>query len=166
MKKIFLLFSFVALSLGINAQKDDHSLTFDGLGALKVGMTKAELEKLLKTKIVLKEIGVTEVYTETVKATYKGIDFELFLMRFDPEVARLEAVSTTSPLFKTPEGIGIGTDQTTIINAYEKHLLIITKEEITYADISDIRSSIVFTMQNKKVVKIAVAPTAAFRDRE
>jgi hypothetical protein len=166
MKKILLFFSFATLSLVVNAQKEDHSLTFDGMGALKTGMTKAELEKLLKTKIVLKQIGVTEVYTETINTTYKGIDFELFLMRFDPDVAVLEAVSTTSPLFKTQEGIGIGSDQTTIINTYEKHLLIITKDEITYAHIDDIRSSIVFTMQNKKVVKISVAPTAAFRDRE
>ena len=166
MKKIFLLFSFVALSLGMVAQKDDHTLKFDGLGALKLGMTKAELEKLLNTKIVLKHIGVDEVYTETVNATYKGIDYELFLMRRDDVVAVLEGVTTTSPVFKTPEGIGVGSDQLTIINTYEKHLLMIVRDYITYAHIDDLRSSIVFTMQNKKVVKISIEPTAMFRDRE
>lgn len=166
MKRIFLLFFFAALTLGAIAQKDDQTVSFDGIGALKLWMNKAELEKLLQTKIVLKVIGVSEVYTETVKTTYKGIEFELYLMRSGEVVARLEGITTSSPLFKTAEGIGIGSDQLTIINTYEKHMLIITKETITYANIDDIRSSIVFHMQNKKVVKISVQPTAEFRDRE
>ena len=103
---------------------------------------------------------------ETINATYKGIPFELELMGSDQQSVRLESVSTTSPLYKTKEGVGIGSDQQTIVNAYEKHLLIIHKEAITLADIDNIRSSIVFEMKNKKVVKIRVEPTAAFRDRE
>ena len=166
MNKIFLLFSFVALSLGGIAQKDDHSLTFDGLGAIKLDMTKPELEKLFNTKIVLKVIGHSESYTETVNATYKGIEYKLHLMLNDNVGATLEGVSTTSPLFKTAEGIGVGSDWLTIINTYEKHLLMISKDAITYTDINNLKASIVFTLQNKKVVEITVEPTAMFRDRE
>jgi hypothetical protein len=166
MKKIFLLFSFAAFSLATNAQKDDHTVTFDGLGPFKLDMTKAQLEKLLNSKIILKQIGVSEVFTETVKTTYKGIEFELHLMRNDNVGATLNGITTTSPLYKTAEGIGVGSDQLTIINTYEKHLLMISRDAITYAHIDNIRSSIVFTMQNKKVVGITVEPTAMFLDRE
>jgi hypothetical protein len=166
MKKIFLLFFLLAFSLGLNAQKEDQKLTFEGIGVFKLGMTKAELEKLINSKIILKHIGIDEVYTETVKAMYKGAEYEFQLMRNDNVVASLEGVSTTSPLYKTDEGIGVGSDQLTIINTYEKHLLMIGREAITYARENNLKSSIVFTMQNKKVVMITVEPTAMFRDRE
>lgn len=166
MKKILVLISFITVCFIAFAQKEGHTASFDGLGELRLGMPKAELEKLLNTRIVLKHIGIDEVYTETVKATYKGIPFELDLMRNDNVVATLEGVSTTSPLFKTAEGIGIGTDQSKIIDTYEKHLLIITKEAITLVDIDNIHSSIVFYLKEKKVTQITIEPTAMFRDRE
>ncbi|HUR66631.1 MAG TPA: hypothetical protein VMZ03_09785 [Chitinophagaceae bacterium] len=166
MKKVFLFLSIIVFSLVTRAQKDDHTLTFDGIGELKLGLTKAQLEKMLNTRILLKQIGLTESFTETVKTMYKGIEFELDLMRNDNVVAALEGVSTTSPLFKTPEGIGVGSDQLTIINAYEKDLLIISYGSITYTNINQIHASIVFVMENKKVVKVIVEPTAMFRDRE
>ena len=166
MKNIFLLLS---LTLVVNtgfAQSEKNVLGFDGIGDLKLDMLRPELEKMLNTKFTFKQIGITESYMETIPVTYKGISFELELMGSDQQSVRLEGISTTSPVYKTKEGIGIGSDQQTIINAYEKHLLIIHKESITFADIDNIRSSIVFEMKNNKVVKIRVEPTAAFRDRE
>lgn len=166
MKKSFLLFTLVLSATLLIAQNNKRVLNFDGIDQLKLGMNKAELEKLLGKKIILKHIWIDEIYTETVEVTYKGIKFELMLMRSYEDTARLESVTTGSPLYKTAEGIGIGSDQNSIINTYENHLLIITGDWITLANIDDIRSSIVFTMKNKKVVQISVEPTAAFRDRE
>lgn len=166
MKKIFLLLSLVAVFVIAFAQKNDYTFGFDGLGVFKLGSTKTELEKLLNKKIALKHIGIDERYTETIDVTYNGIDFQLDLMGSEERNVTLEAVSTRSPLFKTAEGISIGADRSKIIDTYEKHLLIITKESITLASLDDIKSSIVFYMKDKKVVGISVEPTAHFRDRE
>jgi hypothetical protein len=166
MKKIFLLFSLALLIYNGFAQPGNTVLSFDGIDQFKLGMSRAEMEKLLNKKFVFKHIGIDERYTETMAATYKGIPYDLDLMGSDQKSVRLDGVSTTSPLFKTKEGIGIGTDQATIINTYEKQLLIISKDQVTLVDIDDLDASIVFSMQNKKVVKITVEQTAMFRDRE
>ncbi len=168
MKKIFLLLSLFTVFYIAFAQKSDHVFNFDGLDAFKIGITKAELEKIIGKKIVLKHILVDEIYTETIDVTYNGVDFQLYLMRSQvpAEVAWLESVSTKSAAFKTAEGIGIGSDQSKIIDTYEKHLLIITKESITLVNIDNIHSSIVFYLKDKKVTEISVELTAAFRDRE
>ena len=164
-KSLFLLFILFA-TISVNAQDTKQVLNFDGIEELKLGMTKADLEKLLKKKIVFKHIGIDEIYTESLDVTYKGIPFELGMMRSEEYGARLESVATTNPRYKTAEGIGIGSTELEIINAYENDLLMISRDQVTLAGIDDIRSSIVFTMKNKKVVKISVEPTAAFRDRE
>ena len=166
MKKIFLFFSLLALTLITHAQKDNQLVTFDNLGPFKLGMSKAELEKLVGAKIVLKHIRIDEAFTETVKVMYKGSEYDLDLGINDKVEAQLEGVSSSSPLYKTAEGIGIGSDLETIVNTYEKHMLIITAGTITYANIDNIHASIVFYMEGKKVVKIEVEPTAAFLDRE
>lgn len=180
MKKIFLFLSFVVVFVCATAQKNDYTVSFEGMGALKLGMNKAELEKLLNIKIVLKHIGVDIVMIETIKAKYMGIDMELYLFGSADNMLYLEGIGTTSPLFKTTDGIGIGTDQLTIINKYENHLLIIHpeyKEEpsanankprtiITLANINNYKEAIIFTLVDKKVVAIEVGPTPQFRDRE
>jgi len=177
MKKIFLLFFLATITTITHAQKNDYLVSYDGIGALKLGLSKAELEKLLKINITLRHIGVDEVYVETIKAKYLGADVSLHLFRSEEKVAILEGVSTSSPLCKTADGIGTGTDQSTIINKFENDLLIIHPDyeedkpnsnqiTITLAGINDYRSGITFTLVNKKVISIKVAPTPEFRDRE
>lgn len=166
MKKILLTLFIAICSLSASAQNNDKLVSFDGIGAFKYGISKSAIEKLVGTKIVLKHIGIDEVYTEGVDVKYKGSDMKLSLMRADAMVAYLDGIETSDPSFKTAEGIGVGADQLTIINTYEKHLLIITSDRITLADINNLHASIVFTMNNKKVTAIGVEPTAAFRDRE
>jgi hypothetical protein len=166
MKKIVLIAALMISQLTAFTQNNSNIIGFDGIGDLKLGISGTDIEKLLKIKIVFKHIGIDERFVETITASYRGGEVELDLMGSDQRFVRLDGISTTNPVYKTKEGIGIGSDQATIINTYEKHLLIINKDYITYAHIDDIESSIVFTMQNKKVVKITIEPTAAFRDRE
>jgi len=162
-----ILLTFLAtIGFFANTQNNGHIASFDGMDELKLGMSKAELEKLLKMKIVFQHIGIDQQYTETIKAVYKGIDMEIDLMGSEQQSVRLDGLFTTSPLYKTAEGIGIGSDQETIINTYEKQLLMMSQERITLADIDNLHSSIVFLMKDKKVVAIGAEPTAAFRDRE
>lgn len=166
MRNLLILIILLAISSSVHAQKEKRILNFDGIDELKLGMTKAEIEKLTGQKITFKHIGIDEQYTESVKVIYKGLPFDLLLMRSEENGARLESVSTGSIMYRTPEGIGIGSDQLTIINTYEDQLLIIGGETITLADINNLHASIVFQMKNNMVVKISVEPTAAFRDRE
>jgi len=68
MKKIFpILFMF--LSATAVAQNKDYLISLDGLGSLKIGMSLAELQKQLQTKIILKVIDIDSVrLKEKVKA--------------------------------------------------------------------------------------------------
>lgn len=182
MKKIFLVLLLVTMMTSTKAQNKDQVVSFEGIGALKMGMSKAELEKLLSIKIVLKHIYVDEVYVEDIPVKYMGVDMVISLFRSEDKIAIIDGISTTSPLFKTVDGIGIGTDQLTIINKYENQLLIIqpeyenpegpdvklskTNSTITLADIDNYHSGIVFSLVNKKVVAIKVTLTPEFRDRE
>ena len=172
MKKIYLLVFFAITASCAGAQQNDNTLSFDGVGKLKLGMGKAELEKLLQMKIVFKHIGVDMVRMEAVNAKYQGKDVVLHF--FD---SSLEGIEVTDPLFKMADGTGIGTDQSTIIKRYEDQLLIVhpeysdegkVKDRITIklVSIENIRSAIIFTLVNKKVVAIEVGPTPEFRDRE
>ena len=181
MKKILFPLLLLIGAQNIQAQASDKTISFDGIGALQLGMSKAELEKLLKIKIVLKHIHVDEVYVETVKAKYMGVDVELDLMRSEDKVAILEEIGITNAGFKTADGVGIGTDQTTLINKYEKDLLIIqpayedgpewkiskTRTTITHSKTeSGYHAAIIYTLEKNKVIAIRVGPTPEFRDRE
>ena len=177
MKKILVLLFFVVTADSTIAQKNGYTVSFDGIGELRLGMGKAELEKLLHIKFVLKHIHVDGVYTETVQAKYLGKDVTLNLMRSEDKIAFLESISVTDPLFKMADGTGIGTDQSTIVNKYEDQLLIIQPlylEEnrvrntttVTLANIENYHAAIIFTMVNNKVVSIEMGPTPEFRDRE
>ena len=178
MKKIALVFFVSMVSIAAQAQKNDFLVSFDGVGEIKLGMGKAELEKLLHIKIVLKHIGVDEIFDESVHTKYLGKDIVLMLTRSDnSKIAILEGFRVTDPVFKTTDGIGMGTDQATIVNKYEDQLLIIHPGyyedpklkngiDITLANLDNYRAAIIFTMIGKKVVAIEVRPTPEFRDRE
>ena len=177
MKHIFLFLLLAVTASPAISQKNDPIVSFDGIGQLKLGMGKAELEKLLQVKFVLKHIHVDGIYVETVQAKYLGKDVELYLMRSEEKVAIWEKVSLTHPIFKTADGMGMETDQSTIINKYKDQLLIIHPEysaegnptnrtTIILANIDSYRDAIIFTMANKKVVAISVGPTPQFRHRE
>ncbi|HEY6063192.1 MAG TPA: hypothetical protein VIV35_06260, partial [Chitinophagaceae bacterium] len=78
MKKIFLLL-LIAFATKINAQNNDYLVTMNGIGALKTGMTKAELEKLIGKKITPKNLLDKDGYSDTIKVKYKSIDVQLYL---------------------------------------------------------------------------------------
>lgn len=178
MKKYFLFLAMTVLSLGTQAQNNDKLVDFDRIGTLSRGMAKAELEKLLNIKITLKHIGIDIRHTESINVKYMGADFELGLMKaHDNKIAFLDGITTRSPLFKTAAGIGVGSDKLQIINAYEKHLLIMgpwfededEKQDgtmIKLVNINNLDDAIIFYMRKGKVVAVEVTVTPEFRDRE
>jgi hypothetical protein len=171
MKKIFLLL-LIAFATRVAAQNNDYIVSMNGIGALKIGTKKAELEKIIGKKITLKNLLNEEGYADTIKAKYKNIDVQLYLNRQyideKPEIV-LQGVKTSSPLCKTKSGIGTGDDKIKIINVYENYTLYLWPdyEDDTYTKRSKTRSvinvsgddsdnAIIFYLTNKKVVAIEV----------
>lgn len=126
MKKICLLLLIVA-STQATAQTKDYTISFEGLGSLKLGMTQDELEKLLNQKIKLDNHldTINDFYLDSAKLKYKNIPVQLEFERsyYAPNVfhMRLIGIRASSPLCKTAKGIGIGSAKLNIITAYEEY---------------------------------------------
>ncbi len=81
MKKIFFLL-FIAFIAKASAQNIDYIVSMSGIGALKIGMSQAELEKLLNQKFILKNaLDTTESWQGSIAARYKNINVTLFFQR-------------------------------------------------------------------------------------
>lgn len=172
MRKIMLLL-LLALTTGLAAQNTDYLVTQNGMGLLKLGMKKAELEKVLGKKIQLKNLLEKDGYSDTIKVKYKNIDVLVYLEKSwladDSYELVLSGIRTSSPLCKTAGGIGIGTDKLKIVNAYENSNVYIwpdyedetytrrskTKSVITIFN-DDEANSLTFYLLNKKVVAIEI----------
>jgi len=128
MKKIFLLLCIVA-STTVTAQNKDYIISMEGIGAIKLNMKQAELEKLLKKKIPLTNPmdTVSGSWQDSAKIRYKNIDIELRFQRGyvtnDSFYMFITWIGTSSPLCKTITGIGIGSDKLKIISAYDGYYL-------------------------------------------
>lgn len=172
MRKI-MLFLLLALTTGLAAQNTDYLVTPKGIGQLKLGMKKAELEKVLGKKIQLKNLLEKDGYSDTIKAKYKNIDVQVYIEKSwvdeDNYELVLSGIRTSSPLCKTAGGIGIGTDKLRIVNAYENSTVYIwpeyeddtyTRRSKTKAVISvfsdEEANSLNFYLVNKKVASIEV----------
>jgi hypothetical protein len=138
MKKL-LPFLLVAVTLFSCKQKDKQQttkepdkktentgyiITKDGIGDIKIGMTQAELEKLLNQKLVLMHAKDTgDFWNDTAMVKYKEIDVSLYFEKmYDDEDAhnlQLSGLGTSSPLCKTATGIGIGDEKQAILAAYD-----------------------------------------------
>ncbi len=174
MKKL-LLFCGLLLSAQLRAQNNDYRVTMTGIGTLKLGMKKAEVEKMLNKKFTIKPIASeNESYYDTVKTKYKTIDVALYFEKYYKEDSTMEVtlagMRTTSPLCKTAAGIGIGADKLRIISAYEFSPLFLAPEfeDENYTKISRTKSTItvssydedgaiLFYLTNKKVTAIEIS---------
>ncbi len=126
MKKICIIF-LILVSACSTAQNNDYKISMNGLGALKLGMTQADLEKLLNQKIILDNHldTINDHYQDTAKLKYKGIDVQLEFNRsyYAPNVFRMRLIGirASSPLCKTETGIGVGSDRLKIITGYDNY---------------------------------------------
>jgi hypothetical protein len=177
MRKICFLF-FILAATYATAQNKDYTISMNGLGALKLGMTQAQLEEFLNQKIALDNHLDTNNYSyeDTARLKYKGINVELEFTRsfFAPNQfhMRLIGIRASSPLCKTATGIGIGSDRLKIIADYNNYHVKIQPGYVSYYEtekgkgkstlsvLDDAASTmdgsnaytIVFYLLNKKVV--------------
>ena len=102
---------------------NEYTLTRDGIGAIKIGMSETELAKLLNQKFQFRMVVDSPGYwMDTVKAKYKEMDVSLIFQRLGPNDStymELMAVETSSPLCKTEYGVGVGDDRDAIIAPYD-----------------------------------------------
>ncbi len=187
MKKILFLFAMAFLVIccnhhNENKQNSDTIISMDGIGELKIGMKQAAVEKLLNQRFILKNaLDTADSWQDSATAKYKGIDLQLYFQREYTEgnnfYMYLIGLRTSSSLCKTESGIGMGTERSKIITAYEDGYLSLSPdfEDDSTANRSKIKSlvniknedgnrQIIFYRNNKKVV--AVEAGIVFHDSE
>ncbi|MEP6699747.1 MAG: hypothetical protein ABJA85_00460, partial [Bacteroidota bacterium] len=127
MKRICFLFIIVAASCS-PAEKKVEIISMNGLGALKLGMSQAEVETLLNEKLTMTKNYLDTLngsYQDTAKATYKNIPVQLEFQRsvYAPDKFRMRLIGirASNPLCKTATGVGIGTDNLKIIADYDDY---------------------------------------------
>lgn len=157
-------------------QNKTYLITLEGIDSLKLGMSKAQVEKILGTTLTFKHIG-KDYSPDTINVKYKGMDMILYMESAYDTVnvfASLLEIQTTSPLCKTEKGISVGSDKQTVIDAYEDYTRYVAPEYEVYPVRSATKSAIavmdtaigtralLFRIVDKKVVSIEVKPYYEF----
>jgi hypothetical protein len=109
---------------GKKVENTGYTISKDGLGELKIGMTQAEVEKLLSQQFKFNSVKDAPGYwQDTVKAKYKEIEVSLYFERQyvddDNATMQLAGVETGNSLCKTASGLGIGDEKLTIVSRYD-----------------------------------------------
>lgn len=162
---LFILFAYLGFS---------QTISMTGIGDIKIGMKKAELEKLTGTKFKLKNLAQKDGYRDTLNFTHKEIAYQVQIEKsymeeekFDITVAEIRA---SNPKLKTKSGIGIGDDKMKIITTYSDYTIHIMPEyeDDTYTKKSKTKSTvsiysdetgnqIIFHLTNNKVTAVSVS---------
>lgn len=105
-------------------EKNEYTLTKDGIGQLQIGMKDTELEKLLNQKFNFRMVVDSPGYwQDTIAAKYKDIDVSLYFERQDGDsdstFMQLSGVETSDPLCKNEYGVGIGDEKMAILQPYD-----------------------------------------------
>lgn len=107
-------------------ENNEYTISKDGIGGLKIGMTQPEAEKLLNQKFDFNAMKDSAGYwNDTVKTKYKDIEVSLYFERqyIDENngIMQISGMETTSPLCKTSSGLGVGDEKLTILSDYEEN---------------------------------------------
>ena len=128
---VLIVFSFLACKTkqdkkepAKKIENNDYTISKNGIGKLKIGMTQTEVGDLLNKHFTFNAMKDSAGYwNDTVKTKYKDMDVSLFFERqyndSDNNVMLLNGVETNSPLCKTTSGIGVGDEKSVILPAYE-----------------------------------------------
>jgi hypothetical protein len=157
-----------------NTASPEHTISKNGLGDLKIGMTKTEIEKMLNQSLVMMHAKDTgEIWGDTATVKYADMDVALYFQKGysedHPDEMELSGLSTSSPLCKTASGIGVGDDRDDILAAYDDNPITMGPENIMlndttwglsktnyYINISDDKydKQINFLLVNKKIARL------------
>ena len=133
--KIFVLLVSSFVVINATAQNTDYLASTGGFGPFKIGMSKAAVEKSLKTNLKLPNLAKNpDAYEcDTVKCKYKELDVELvfsrnYFMNDTTLKVGIREIKSSSPLLKTKSGIAIGDDKLKIFKSYDHYRLLYVPE--------------------------------------
>lgn len=114
----------------------------EGIGVVKTGMSLEELEKVLQQKVLLTNPmdTISGSWTDSAFIKYKDAELRLTFVRTyayeekDSFHMRLTEMSTTSPLFKTAGGMGVGATKQQVINAFDNYKIYMGSQSIMIND--------------------------------
>lgn len=146
-------------------------VTMNGIGDIKVGMTRTQLEKITGQPVKLVKLLKKEDWDrDTINFIYKDIPYQVIL---DKDYINEKSagfivyeVKSTGTQLKTKSGIGIGDDKIKIINTYHDYMIQIMPQYEDDFTKSKTRSTIwlhgedgkliVFYLVNNKVTGFSV----------
>lgn len=163
---LFLVFSLLSFA-------QTPTVSMAGIGDIKLGMKKTEIEKLLNQKLQLPHLTAkdSDYYQDTVHINYKGMEADVMFQKEYNENDKYDIVvwevRSNSPQLKTKSGVGIGDDKYKIISTYEGYIIwIMPQYENDYTVKSKTKSSvwlhgdnasiIIFYLDNNKVTGMSV----------
>jgi hypothetical protein len=171
--KLLPVFLLLFLSLAVKAQTSSTTVTMTGMGDIKLGMKKADFEKLVNQKFKMPHLSAKndEYYQDTVHVNFKGLEADVIFQKeysdSDKYDIAIWEIRSTSPQIKTKSGIGIGDDKYKIISTYEDFTIWIMPEyENNYTTRSKTKSTIwlhgdsgnviIFYLDSNKVTGMSV----------
>ena len=148
------------------------AVSLAGIGDIKVGMKKADLEKLTGQPVKLVKLLKKEDWErDTVNITYKDIPYQVILdkdyINENSQGFIVYEVRSNAPGLKTKSGVGIGDDKLKIVSTYQDYMIQIMPEyENDYTTKSKTKSTvwlfgddgkvIIFYLTNNKVTGFSV----------
>ena len=160
------------------AAQSNHTVTMNGIGNIKLGMKKAEVEKITGCNLQINNLLKAEWSFDTILCSMNDLVLSLVFDRQYTDDKQygiiLRGVSSNSPAVKTPSGITIGDDKYKIISVYEAYSVWIvpdyeddnTKRSKTKASIylhgDDTGNVIIFRMLNNRIESIGVTWAEAY----
>lgn len=124
--KYFPLLPLLALTFFANAQAS-LIVNMTGIGNIKLGMKKADMEKLTGQPIRLGNLLKEDWNFDTVTAKINDADFTLVFERQYTDDKNydisLREVGSSNTALKTKSGVGIGDDKYKIISTYEGYTI-------------------------------------------
>lgn len=116
MRAAALLLLALASSAAAAAAAPRWPLTVDGWGPVRIGMSQAQVTKVLKTRLTGQAIEDEDTCVEKGSSKYPGVFFMF-------EGGKVTRVSVSEPSrVRTPSGIGIGATAAEVRRAYPKGL--------------------------------------------
>lgn len=163
---LFLVFSLLSFA-------QTPTVSMAGIGDIKLGMKKTEIEKLLNQKLQLPHLTAkdSDYYQDTVHINYKGMEADVMFQKEYNENDKYDIViweiRSNCPQLKTKSGVGIGDDKYKIISTYEGYIIwIMPQYENDYTVKSKTKSSvwlhgdnasiIIFYLDNNKITGMSV----------
>ena len=134
------------------------TVSLAGIGDIKVGMKKADLEKLTGQPVKLVKLLKKEDWErDTINLTYKDVPYQVILdkdyINENSQGFIVYEVKSNAGSLKTKSGVGIGDDKLKIVSTYQDYMIQIMPEyENDYTTKSKTRSTVWLFGEDGKVI--------------